>query len=207
MRVVDALPGVAAGALPASPVCACAAGSRPAAVLGMPPALVPYDAPGVGCETPVGVASLVYESEAILVTLDKRTGVVDVNATLTLGGTSQQAAVSWSVDGALPSWLEALAPAGVASKPTSEPAAFALPLRLRTDGLREGVDNHTHTLRVTVGLDEGDATASIPVRLLVAAEPVAARCTVEPAAGASAGLDAAASVLGAPFVFVFVPLF
>lgn len=209
--VVPAIPGVDAASLPASPQCACGDGSSPATVSGMPPALVPYEAPGVGCETPVRVASLLYASDEMVVSLEKP-GVAQINATLSLGGTALREAVTWSVlgaNGSLPSWLEAAAPSGVASKPTTEATSFDVPLRLDSTGLREGGTPRQHLLRVRVGLGL-DEVASIPIRLYVTAPPVAETCTIERTQGDAAAqgnqtsLTRASTVLGAPFAFVMV---
>jgi hypothetical protein len=108
----------------ATPQCACGEDSFAASVIGLPPPLVPYLAPGVGCETHVVVRSLLFSATDVTLTLAKTSDTVesrDVNVTLTLGGTAQRV-VNWHIAHlpAMPHWLVPAHTHGTASKTSSE---------------------------------------------------------------------------------------
>lgn len=198
--VVPSSVSIDTSSFPASPECSCAGESFAADIPGIPIALVPYDAPGVGCEVSVTIASHLYSSEAVVVSLSKPNSA-QINTSVSLGGTAQRAIIPWSIAGSMPSWLAAIDSTGVASKPTTEAVTFDVPLELSTLGLREGVGAYAYPLQVRVGL-RAEETTNITVSLIVTAEPVAIMCSVEAIGGG--GIVNASTVLNAPVTFVLV---
>ena len=216
--------------LPATPQCACPAGTSTAQVSGMPSELVPFDAPSIGCETRVSIASFLYSADAVVLTLNKDASAetVDVNVSLTFGGSVKLDTITWNLTSSeslamianatmrpvvslLPSWLSAPVSMGAVSKLTTDSVEVSVPLRISAVGLREGATPHRYDLAVgaEVGLRYARdwEAASIPISLFISAEPVAAQCTVPPLVrntSIAQSLLNATTVVEEPFTFTFV---
>ena len=208
-------PTINAAALPATPECSCAAGTSVADVPDMAGELVPYDAPAIGCETHATITSFLYTAESAVVNLNKLAAAesTNLNVSLTIGGSATRNMITWSVVPnastasamvQLTPWLAAIEAAGQVSKSSSAAITISVPLRIDSASMREDVAPYQYALKVSVGLRNNE-DATIPVNLFVAAQPVAAQCTVQLPSGqtASEALLNVSSVLRVPFTFLF----
>lgn len=108
-----------------------------------------------------------------------------------LNGTDTSEVHSWRVlDEGCPSWLTFLRPNGTMRAGTQASSRIHLPLHVSAAGLRDRYDAR-YAVRVLVSA-RAEQLVSLTLRLLVRAEPVAARCTLEAPPSAVVGRTARA---------------